>query len=124
MASVCVSSAIRQAYLEKRMNATDFLDGVRVVTMAQNVPGPLAATRLKQAGARVIKIEPPAGDPLLTLAPAWYAELHVGIAIERLDLKTETGQARMTVLLRDADVFITSQRLSLLARLTLDPDSL
>jgi alpha-methylacyl-CoA racemase len=106
------------------MPATDFLDGVRIVTMAQNVPGPLAAARLKQAGALVTKIEPPTGDPLLALSPAWHAELHAGISIERLDLKTETGQARMAALLRDADVFITSQRPSLLTRLTLDADSL
>jgi crotonobetainyl-CoA:carnitine CoA-transferase CaiB-like acyl-CoA transferase len=47
-----------------------FLDGVRVVTTAQNVPGPLAAARMREAGARVTKIEPPAGDPFLTLSPA------------------------------------------------------
>src|SRR6476661_4532372 len=30
---------------------TRFLDGIRVITTAQNVPGPLAAARLRQAGA-------------------------------------------------------------------------
>src|SRR6476620_4693658 len=38
---------------------TTFLDGIRVITTAQNVPGPLAAARLRQAGASVTKIEPP-----------------------------------------------------------------
>ena len=38
------------------------LDGVRVVSTAQNVPGPLAAARMREAGARVIKVEPPHGD--------------------------------------------------------------
>lgn len=106
------------------MHSTEFLDGVRIVTMAQNVPGPLAAARLRQAGARVIKIEPPTGDPFLALSPAWHAEMHAGIPIERLDLKAEGGQARLTALLHDADVFLTSQRPSALARIALDPDTL
>jgi alpha-methylacyl-CoA racemase len=104
--------------------ATDFLDAVRIVTMAQNVPGPLAAERMRRAGARVIKIEPPTGDPLLELSPAWHAEMHVGISIERLDLKTDAGRERVTALLYDADLFITSQRPSSLTKLRLDPDSL
>jgi alpha-methylacyl-CoA racemase len=106
------------------MHAHDSLDGVHVVTMAQNVPGPLAAARLRQAGARVTKVEPPTGDPLIALAPTWHAELHAGIAIERLDLKATDGRARLDALLADADLFLTSHRPSALARLTLDPESL
>lgn len=106
------------------MYSTTFLDGIRIVTAAQNVPGPLAAARLRQAGATVTKVEPPAGDPFLVLSPRWHAEMHTGIPIERLDLKTGDGQARLAALLADADVFITSQRPSALARLALDPDAL
>ena len=103
---------------------TTFLDGIRVITTAQNVPGPLAAARLRQAGASVTKIEPPSGDPFLELSPAWHAEMHVGIPIERLDLKTGDGQARLAALLAEADVLLTSQRPSALARLNVDPDTL
>lgn len=106
------------------MHSTEFLDGVRIVTIAQNVPGPLAAARLKQAGAHVTKVEPPAGDPFLAVSPAWHAEMHAGIPIERLDLKVESGHARIMALLPDADVFITSQRPSALTRLALDPNTL
>jgi alpha-methylacyl-CoA racemase len=106
------------------MQQTPFLDGVRILTIAQNVPGPLAVARMGQAGARVTKIEPPTGDPLLTLSPAWHAELHVGIAIERIDLKSDAGHERAMELLRDVDVFITSQRPSLLTRLRLDSETL
>ena len=106
------------------MHSTEFLDGVLIVTMAQNVPGPLAAMRMKQAGARVIKIEPLTGDPLLELSPAWHAEMHAGISIERLDLKADAGRERLRVLLSDADVFITSQRPSSLTSLGLDPQTL
>jgi len=103
---------------------TTFLDGIRVITTAQNVPGPLAAARLRQAGASVTKIEPPSGDPFLELSPAWHAEMHVGIQIERFDLKTGDGQARLAALLAEADVLLTSQRPSALARLNVDPDTL
>lgn len=106
------------------MSSTDFLAGVRIVTMAQNVPGPLAAARMRSAGAHVTKIEPPTGDPLLAVAPAWHAELHDGIDIERLDLKGEAGRARVIALLQDADVFITSHRPSLLTRLGIDYETL
>jgi alpha-methylacyl-CoA racemase len=106
------------------MPSTNYLDGVRVVTMAQNVPGPLAAARLSQAGARVTKIEPPDGDPFLAVSPEWHAELHAGVPIERLDLKSVDGHARLMTLLHGADMFITSQRPSALARLAVDPDTL
>ena len=105
------------------MDSTRFLDGVRVVTIAQNVPGPLAAARMRQAGAHVTKIEPPGGDPFLALSPAWHAALHAGSAIECLDLKADDGQARMTTLLADADLVVASQRPSALARLGLEPDA-
>ena len=106
------------------MHSAEFLDGIRIVTIAQNVPGPLAAARLANAGARVVKVEPPEGDPFLAISPAWHAEMHVGVSIERLDLKDQAGHARLMVLLQDADVFITSQRPSALARLAIDPDTL
>ena len=40
------------------------LDGVRIVSLAQNVPGPVALARLVADGATAIEVEPPAGDPL------------------------------------------------------------
>jgi crotonobetainyl-CoA:carnitine CoA-transferase CaiB-like acyl-CoA transferase len=106
------------------MSSTEFLAGVRVVTVAQNLPGPLACARLAEAGARVTKVEPPDGDPFLALSPAWHAEMHKGITVMRLDLKSEPGRARIMALLADTDVFLTSQRPSALARLGLDPETL
>jgi alpha-methylacyl-CoA racemase len=106
------------------MPSTEFLSGVRIITMAQYVPGPLAVARMKRAGALVTKVEPPTGDPLREFSPTWYAELHGGIAVERLDLKANTGRSRMTELLREAEIFVTSQRPSALAKLGLDPERL
>src|ERR1051326_3196196 len=98
------------------MADSNFLADVRIVTLAQNVPGPLAVARLRQAAARVTKIEPPLGDPLRQLAPAWHHELHEDVTVETLDLKTESGRARAMALVGDAHLLITSQRPSRLAR--------
>ena len=92
--------------------------------MAQNVPGPVAVARAVADGARAIKIEAPWGDPLAHLCRPWYDELHSGVRIECLDLKSPPGLSRLKNLLSDADVFLTSHRPSALARLGLDRDAL
>ncbi len=96
------------------------LTGIRVVTMAPNVPGPVAAARLYGLGAAVTKVEPPSGDPLAKTSPSWYAALHKGLAVETLDLKTPEGRDALDGLLADADVLLTSSRPSALARLGLE----
>jgi crotonobetainyl-CoA:carnitine CoA-transferase CaiB-like acyl-CoA transferase len=96
------------------------LQNIRLVTMAINVPGPVAAYRLQQMGAKVTKIEPPTGDPLQRSCPAWYRELTEGQQVVQLDLKSEQGRANMGGVLAEADVFLTSHRPSALQRLSLD----
>ncbi len=100
------------------------LSGVHIVTMALNVPGPLAASHLRDAGAHVTKIEPPSGDPLESFCTPLYAELHRDIAVERIDLKSDASRTRMYGLLAAADLFLASQRPSALARLGLDRGTL
>ena len=84
--------------------------------MALNVPGPVAVARLVGGGALAIKIEPPWGDPLETLCKPWYDELHLGVAVERIDLKTADGTPRLKQLLADTHVFLARHRHSALAR--------
>jgi alpha-methylacyl-CoA racemase len=91
-----------------------------IVSIAQNVPGPVAVSRLVRAGARAIKIEPPAGDPLAALCPAWYLELHRGVDVHRLDLKAADGMAALRAMLPSCDLLIASQRPAALERLGLD----
>lgn len=95
-----------------------------VVTLAVNLPGPVAAARLRQFGAAVTKIEPPGGDPLAIACPAWYAQLHQGVTILTLDLKNQADQARLEGLLAAADLLLTSMRPAALARLGLEADAL
>lgn len=95
------------------------LQTIRVVTIALNTPGPVAAARLTQFGAAVTKVEPPGGDPLTLAAPAWYEALHAGQHVLKLDLKTAEGQARLDALLSDSDLLLTSSRPGALDRLGL-----
>jgi crotonobetainyl-CoA:carnitine CoA-transferase CaiB-like acyl-CoA transferase len=105
---------------------TSFLPlfGMRVVSLATNVPGPVAAARLRSLGATVVKIEPPAGDFLAQVAPAWYAQLCEEQEVMMLDLKSPTGRATLDQRLADADALILSSRPSALARLGLSRDRL
>ena len=97
---------------------------MRIVSIAVNVPGPVAVSRAVSDGAKATKIEPPWGDPLATLCKPWYDDLHNGVRIERLDLKSIAGATRVRELLDGADIFFASQRPSALARLKLDAASL
>lgn len=103
---------------------TGVLSGLTVITLAPNVPGPLAAASLRDAGAKVVKIEGPAGDPLAQMSPEWYAELHRGIDVQVIDLKTEAGRATLDTLLAGADLLLTSSRPGALTRLGLSPERL
>jgi crotonobetainyl-CoA:carnitine CoA-transferase CaiB-like acyl-CoA transferase len=93
------------------------LDGIRIVTLAPNVPGPVAAARLRALGASVVKLEAPGGDLLEEAAPAWFARLHEGIETVTCDLKTAAGREQLDAHLAHADVFLTSMRISALERL-------
>lgn len=96
------------------------LDGITIVALATNIPGPLAASRLSALGARVIKVEPPHGDALELAAPRWYAQLCAGQHVVRHDLRAPDAQASLRELLVDADVLLTTMRAQALARLQLD----
>ena len=45
---------------------TPILDGIRIIDMSSGIPGPVATHLLAEAGADVIKVEPPSGDPMRT----------------------------------------------------------
>ena len=95
------------------------LAGIRIVTTAVNVPGPVAAGFLRDMGATVVKVEPPAGDPLSCAAPGWYAGLCAGMDVLRLDLKSSGGREHVNELLARADLLVTATRPRSLQRLGL-----
>ena len=94
------------------------LEGVTVVDMTQGICGPYASLLLADAGARVIKVEPPEGDyargfsPPLNGASAVFFHLNRNKEGLRLDIRKEQDKRRLLELLKDADVLIeeTGQR--------------
>jgi crotonobetainyl-CoA:carnitine CoA-transferase CaiB-like acyl-CoA transferase len=100
------------------------LRGIRIVSLALNAPGPVAAQRLTQLGAYVTKIEPPSGDATSKFAPEWYESLCRSQTVLRLDLKNSAGRQRLDALLAQADLLLASFRPSALHRLGLDWETL
>jgi crotonobetainyl-CoA:carnitine CoA-transferase CaiB-like acyl-CoA transferase len=96
------------------------LDGIRVLTLATNLPGPVAAAQLHRLGATVVKVEPPAGDALALACPRWYELLHRGQTILTLDLKTDDGRRQLEQGLGGSDLLLTATRPAALGRLGLD----
>ena len=95
------------------------LAGVRVLSLALNLPGPAALLRCRAMGAACVKFEPPAGDPMGHYNKPAYAALHEGIAVRTADLKTEAGRQQLHAELAQTDVLLTSFRPSALAKLGL-----
>ncbi len=96
------------------------LKNIRLLTTALNIPGPVAAARLRQLGAVVTKLEPPAGDPLAQACPGWYRALTQGQEIIRMDLKSAHGRERLHRLLDDCELLLTAHRPATLARMGLN----
>jgi alpha-methylacyl-CoA racemase len=95
------------------------LADMRVLTLAVNLPGPVAASRLRDMGAAVIKVEPPGGDPLARMCPGYYAELSAGQEVVSLDLKAREGRAALYDYLENMDLLLTASRPAALGRLGL-----
>lgn len=95
------------------------LANFKVVSLAINIPGPVAAARLRDLGAAVVKIEPPGGDLMAWGSPGWYAALNEGIEVLTLDLKTAEGMGKLHEFLSHSDLLLTSTRPSALERLGL-----
>lgn len=104
----------------KNTDSYKALKNIQILTIALNLPGPLAAKKLLEMGARVIKVEPPTGDPFKQYVFKWYQDLNQGQKIITIDLKTQKGQQRFKELLSQSALLMTAQRPNALKRLGLD----
>jgi crotonobetainyl-CoA:carnitine CoA-transferase CaiB-like acyl-CoA transferase len=102
----------------------DVLNGVKVLDLSQYLPGPFATRMLADLGADVLKVEPPAGDPLRHIDPEgkpgtspFYELLNAGKTVTFVDLKAPDGAALFTDLVASADVLLESYRPGVLERL-------
>ena len=100
----------------------DLLDGLRVLDLGTGVSGPYCAKLLLDAGASVVRVEPPGGDPLRGLGPpvedgagAAFAFCNAGKQSVVLDYTQPDGARRLWELLRWADVVIENEAPGVLA---------
>lgn len=106
------------------------LQGITVIELGQLLAGPFTGTLLGYFGADVIKIEPPAGDPIRgwrqlddSGTSFWWRSLGRNKRSVTLDLKTDEGKALARRLMVDADVVIENFRPGTMENWGLGPDS-
>lgn len=106
------------------------LQGITVVSVEQAVAAPLATARLRDAGARVIKIEREGGDFARGYDTAargdssYFVWLNQGKESVVLDFKSEPGAAVLRAALERADVFVQNLAPGALARAGFDSATL
>ena len=98
------------------------LAGLLVVDLTRYLPGAYASRELLRLGARVVRLEPPEGDPMRHVAPAWESALNAGKESVACDLKAEPELGR--ALCARADVVLEGFRPGVAARLGVGPDDL
>jgi alpha-methylacyl-CoA racemase len=91
------------------------LAGRLVVDLTRYLPGPFASRELLRLGARVVRLEPPGGDPMRAIAPAWDAALNAGKESVVCDLRAEPELGR--ALCSRADVVLDGFRPGVTERL-------
>ncbi|MEZ0348824.1 MAG: CoA transferase [Thermus sp.] len=96
----------------------------KVLDLTRLLPGPLAGKLLLELGFSVLKVEPPAGDPLQALAPEAYRFLNAGKEVRVLDLKTEEGREALLALVGEAAILLEANRPGVMERLGLGPEVL
>ena len=103
------------------MSASSYpLDGVTILDFGQIYNGPYASFMLAMAGARVIKIEPPAGDG----GSVPLAMLNANKEGVTLNLKTEKGRALFRKMVMKADVVLENFAPTVMDRLGVGADEL
>lgn len=99
------------------------LAGITVLELGMFFAGPYGGSLLADLGARVVKVEPPAGDPMRWLAS--FPEIGAikvtqGKECIAVDLATEEGRRIVHDVAREADVVIQSFRAGVAERLGVD----
>lgn len=108
----------------------DALAGLKVVDFTIVMSGPMCTRMLADAGADVIKIEPPDGDVVRQRPPqrggisTYYAAMNCGKRSVVINLQTGEGRALARELALKADVVVENFRPGVMKRLGLDYESL
>jgi CoA:oxalate CoA-transferase len=98
------------------------LEGLRVIDFTRVLAGPHCTKVLRDLGADVTKIEPPAGDagrngvPIINDLSVYYTQQNAGKRNLSIDLNWPEARAIVRDLCRDADVIVENFRPGTLAR--------
>jgi alpha-methylacyl-CoA racemase len=98
------------------------LTDLLVVDFTRYLPGAYASRELARLGARVVRVEPPGGDPLRPTATAWDTALRAGTESVVCRLPEEARFAG--ALASRADVVLESFRPGVAERLRIGPDDI
>lgn len=101
----------------------DCLQGVKVVDLTRNLPGPFATRLLADLGAQIVKIEPPQGDPARAFGELFTALNH-GKDTQKVDFRDEAGIEAIKEQIKDADVMLDSFRPGVLEATGLSAETL
>ena len=100
------------------------LSDCRVLDLSMLLPGPYCTWQLASFGAEVIKIEPPAGDPVRRMNPAMFAMLNRGKHSVVLDFKQADDRESFLNMVAHADIVVEGFRPGTLDRLGLSVQKL
>ncbi|MDP6343109.1 MAG: CoA transferase, partial [Alphaproteobacteria bacterium] len=106
------------------------LSGIRVLDFSMFMAGPYCTRLMADAGAEVIKIEPPDGDYLRGANPmrgphsGFFAHMSCGKKSVKLDLKSAAGKAAIRRLMPTIDVVLENYRPGVMDRLELGYEAL
>jgi len=106
------------------------LAGLKVLDFTIVMSGPMCTRMLADAGADVVKVEPPDGDvvrqrePLRGGVSTYYASMNCGKKSIVLDLQTADGKRLARELAAQADVVVENFRPGVMKRLGLDYETL
>lgn len=104
------------------------LEGVVVLDLSRYIAGPYCTMLMADAGATVIKVEPPAGDDTRRLEPfvvgasgedvsAYFIRMNRGKKSIVIDLKSTRGRQELIELLTKSDVLVENYATGVLERL-------
>ncbi|MBT3352931.1 MAG: CoA transferase [Nitrospinaceae bacterium] len=106
------------------------LDGIRVLDLTRYVAGPFATLALSDAGADVVKIEPPEGDTIRHFPSTLKGGSRLFLGLNRgkrslvVNLKKARGQEIVRRMAQNADIFIEGNRPGVIGKLGLDYETL
>jgi len=99
------------------------LDGVTVVDLCWNLPGPACTWMLAGLGATVVKVEPVKGEPARNLKPL-FSWVNAGKQAIAFDPKDDASRAALEEQIAAADVLVEGFRPGKLAALGFDDETL